>query len=412
MKVYVETYGCAANKNNSEIIISKALAGKNEVVSSEKDADIVVVNTCTVKHLTEQKIFSRLRKLKELGVDVIVTGCMVPVQNEELKTISEHFQLIGWNELDKFNRIFGIKNGQYAGFTYDKLTKIVQINYGCLGNCSFCIVKLVKGSVKSRSIEEIIEEIEDALKRGYKEIYLTSTDTAAYGFDIQKRLPDLIKEILDRFDGDYIIRIGMMNPMLLRFFYKKFIDLYTDERMYKFLHLPIQSGSEKVLMEMQRPGKVEEFYKMHEEFMKTTNNLGNFATDIIVGYPTETEEDFNKTIEVVKNLQPDMTHVSKFGPRKGTEASMLKKLPSQVVKERSKILSKIVKDIAKEKNKKWVGKSTKVLVKQIEGNKLVGRNKYYKPVIIENESSSKYIGKWVDVKITTYTHSHLIGRMI
>ena len=193
MKVYVETYGCAANRNNSEIIISKALSFGHDLVNNEREADLVVVNTCTVKHLTEQKIFSRLKYLKGLNKKVVVTGCMVPYQEEEIKSISDDFLLVGWNELDKFNAIFG--NGKTNVivrddlFSFSEITKIIQINTGCLGNCSYCATKLVKGNVISKPIDEIMDEVENAIKKGFKEIYLTSTDTAAYGWDIGTRLP-------------------------------------------------------------------------------------------------------------------------------------------------------------------------------------------------------------------------------
>ncbi len=412
MKVYIETYGCAANKNNSEIIIGKALGGRHEIVNEIDKADIIIINTCTVKHITEQKMFSRLKKLKEKGNKVIVTGCMVPYQSDEIERISKDFIQIPWNDLDRFDKIFHIKSSQARDFSFSPVTRIIQIGTGCLCNCAYCAVKLIKGNIRSRSIEDILHDVEKALLRGYKEIYLTSTDNAAYGFDINVRLPDLVNEILERFDGDYIIRIGMMNPLILKLFYKEFMELYRDARIYKFLHLPIQSGSEKVLKEMHRPGKMEDVYAMHDSFMRITKHMGNFATDIIVGYPTETEEDFNKTMEVLKHLKPDMTHVSKFGPRKGTVAAKMKKLPSQIVKERSRKLSSLVREIAKERNMRWINLETETLIKDVTQSGLIGRNRYYKPIVITNENSKRYLGKWVKVKIVSCTHAHLIGEII
>ncbi|NPA38404.1 MAG: tRNA (N(6)-L-threonylcarbamoyladenosine(37)-C(2))-methylthiotransferase [Candidatus Nanohaloarchaeota archaeon] len=409
MKVYVETYGCAANKNNSEIIITKALSAGHEIVSKEEDADLVVINTCTVKHLTEQKILHRIKTLKQKPL--IVTGCMVPIQAKKVKRINADADLIPWNELDAFEDIFG-KPKKKVYFSYDQLIKIVQINVGCVGNCSYCIVKKIKDQLISKSIDEIVKEVREGIKHGAKEIYLTSTDTAAYGFDMGSNLYELVASILDEVKGDYKIRIGMMNPMPFMRFYDKFMGLFRDDRLYKFLHLPVQSGSEKVLREMNRPTNLSKVMEIKKKFHEIVGEKGFLATDIIVGYPTENDFDFKQTISFLEEFMPDMTHVSKYGPRDFTEAKRLRPLPSDVIKERSVKLTQLTKQLALKRNAQWQNEITEVLVTQEDEDIAVGRNSYYKVVRIPRESKESLVGRRVKVKIVNYSSSSLEGEMI
>ncbi len=409
MKVYLENYGCAANKNNAEQIISLALSAGHKYVSKEEEADLIIINTCTVKHLTEQKILHRIKHLT--GKKVIVTGCMIPLQEKKVKKYNPDVLTIAWNKLEEFTHIFG-KPSRKVYFSYDALTKIIQINVGCVGNCSYCIVKKIKNQLISKEIEDIIKEIKEGLKYGAKEIYLTSTDTAAYGFDKGYDLAVLLQHILEEVKGEYRIRIGMMNPMPLIRFYKRFLPLFEDPRLYKFLHIPVQSGSEKVLKEMNRPTNLNEVLNIKQYFHKIVGNLGFIATDIIVGYPTETPQDFEKTKKFIYKLDPDMTHVSKYGPRDYTEAKKLKPLPSQIVKERSKELSNIVKTIGLKRNKKWVGKTTEVLVLHDNEYQASGKNEYYKVISFQKSPYERLEGKMVKLKIIDATPTHLIGEMI
>lgn len=409
MKVYVENYGCAANRNNAEQIISLALGAGHEYVSKETKADIIIINTCTVKHLTEQKILYRIKELK--GKNVVVTGCMIPLQEKKVRNIYPNIVTIAWNELEKFKDIFG-EPYRNIHFSFDNLTKIVQISVGCVGNCSYCIVKKIKNQLISKNIDEIIKEIKEGLKHGAKEIYLTSTDTAAYGFDKGTNLAYLLRYILEEVKGEYKIRIGMMNPVPFSRFYKDLIPLFKDPKLYKFLHIPVQSGSEKVLKEMNRPTDLNRVLEIKRAFHEVVGDLGFIATDIIVGYPTETSVDFEETKRFLQLLLPDMTHVSKYGPRDFTEAKKLKPLPSQVVKSRSRELSMLARKIALERNRKWIGRITEVLVLYDSGEIASGRNDYYKMISFKKNEYERIEGKVVKVRIKDASPSHLIGELM
>ena len=415
MKVYIETYGCSANINNSEIILAKALNAGHTKVETPEEADIIIINTCTVKHLTEQKIFHRISSLSSTfkNKKIIITGCMVPIQSKELLEINPKLELVEWNRLDKFDSIFSNKSKEKY-FCMEDAIGIVQINTGCLGSCTFCIVRLIKGRVKSREIKDIVEEVGYKVNNNKKEIWITSTDTAAYGYDISTSLYDLLNHIVKEVKGEYRLRVGMMNPMLLRNRFSNLLNAMDDEHIYKFLHLPIQSASKKVLDHMRRPGSKDEFVEMHDAFRNRFKE-SSFATDIIVGYPTEKDEDFEETLSFIKNVKPDMTHVSKYGPRKGTEAAKLRKIDSAIVKERSRLMSEEAKKAALYRNKQWYGWKGKVLITKIidqNGEKVaMGRNDAYKRIYIYGYIPDNALGKFLNVKIKGYTHSHLEGKI-
>ena len=224
------------------------------------------------------------------------------------------------------------------------LVEIVPINEGCLNTCSFCKTKQARGILFSYSIESIKEVVKSAVNRGVKEIYLTSQDTACYGFDIGTNLPELLKELIS-VKGNYKIRIGMMNPWHLRKIKKELFEVIKNRRIIKFLHIPVQSGSEKVLENMKRMHSVKEFEKIAEEFRKKFPRKkfpdSTIATDIIVGYPTEKEEDFEQTLKLIKKVKPEVLNISAFSSRPKTPASKLKQLSSEVIKERTRRLNKL-----------------------------------------------------------------------
>ena len=207
----------------------------------------------------------------------------------------------------------------------------------------YCEAKLAKGYIQSYPEKLIMYEIKHYLGRGIKKFNLSSTNNSDYGIDIGTNLPSLLKKIIS-IRGGFNMRIGMMNPAEVINFLDDLIEVYKNNKIQKFLHIPVQSGSDKVLGEMNRNYKVNDFINIVEKFRKNIPGI-TISTDIIVGYPSESEEDFKETIDLIKKIKPEVLNISKFGARPGTQAAKLKPLKSEIVKERSVILTRIFKEI-------------------------------------------------------------------
>ncbi|MEM3060776.1 MAG: tRNA (N(6)-L-threonylcarbamoyladenosine(37)-C(2))-methylthiotransferase, partial [Candidatus Bathyarchaeia archaeon] len=269
-----------------------------------------------------------------------------------------------------------------------------------------CCTRFARGRLFSYPKELIIEEIKDALEKGSMEIRLTAQDTGAYGIDLGYRLTDLINEILS-IDKEFRIRVGMMSPVYALSIFQELIELYKDSKVYKFIHLPVQSGSDRVLKEMKRNYTVEEFKELVKAFRESVPKI-SIATDIIVGFPTESEKDFEETLKLLNETKPDIVNVSKFMPRPNTEASSMKQLDPKIVKHRSKLLSALVAQTSLENNKKLVGLEFEAYITKEKGSDgaFLGRIENYKPVILRGKD---LLGKKVKVRIAQASSRYLIG---
>jgi len=354
--IYFETYGCTANKNNTEIMKGLVRQTGLELTNNPDIADLLVINTCIVKEPTEKKIERRILDLRKEYKDkpIIIAGCMPEVRTNSRILQQKNLYLLGTHHIKDITKLIRkIFQGKYREEEFlkkrneiklclpkiPKIKKIgiTQISEGCLGNCSFCIVRLAKHSLFSYPQEKIIENIKQDIKEGAKEIWITSQDNASYGLDEGKRkLPELLKKVLE-LKGNFKVRLGMMNPSNVLPILPELLKIYKHKKMKKFLHLPLQSGSNKILKKMNRKYKVSDFIKIVEKFRTEIPDLV-FWTDIIVGFPGETDEDFKKTLEIIKKIKPNFINISRFWRRKGTEAAKLKQLPVEVVKNRVKRL--------------------------------------------------------------------------
>lgn len=408
MNAYIETYGCSLNKADSESI--KSLLLKNDFCfTSLQKADYVILNACAVKEQTENRMIKRIKELlkeKNPNSKLIVFGCLAKINPERVREISSTIALIppDLKELTEFLGIKFRKDVSLIEASFNEFTSIIQICRGCLSNCSFCAVRIARGKLKSRTVKELKQSFIQAVKES-KEVWLTAQDTAQYGKDVGESLPFLLKELL-KAEGDYRIRIGMMNPHYLNAFLHEFIPLFKDKRIYKFLHIPLQSGSNKILKLMNRKYSVEEYLALIKELRKEIPEL-SISTDIIVGFPSETESDFNKTIKAVKEINPDVLNISRYGERPFTQALKLKnKLHGREKKKRSRILSSLHKELALEKNKKLIGRTEEILVTE-KGPKggFIGRSISYKPVAIKENR----LGEFIKVRITSASPFFLEG---
>jgi len=422
--IYIQTYGCASNQSESEIIAGLLQKAGYDIVKNIDNADLIIVNTCWVKQVSEQRLMFYLKDIQNRYLDkkIIVAGCAPEAAYKEIVDTTPDASLVGTHHVTKITqavqKTLEGKRVEFLGESKEiklclprirrnPIIDIVEIAQGCTGNCSYCATRLAKGKIFSFPKEKIIEEISLSVKNGCKEIWVTTQDTACYGFDEDGiRLPELLKEIT-KIPGKFFVRVGMMNPNNVLPMISDLITAYKNKKIYKFLHLPVQSGDNEILEKMNRIYKVEDFEEIVKAFKE--NFRLQLWTDVIVGYPGETKEQFERTLELIKRVKPDWVNVSKFGSRPNTEAAKLKPLPSDIVKERSRIASEIVREISLEKNKEWMDWKGTVLVSE-RGKKpgqWKGRNFAYKPILIE--SRENLFGRFVDVKVIDIASSHLMG---
>lgn len=424
MKIYLETHGCTFNQADGEIMAS-ILEERHEIVDSIEEADIIILNTCYVKLPTEQKMITKIDKIKTQYPDkkLIVGGCMVEVDPIRLNKFAGDACWIGPHKLDKINEVvdkaingevvheYGKTSIIKAGTknkSFDSLTHILQICEGCNGACTFCCTKIARGFLISYPIDIIVDEAREAINRGCKELQVTAQDSACYGQDSGESFADLLNAIAS-IDGDFRIRVGMMHPKSLKGQLDEVISAFkNNEKIYNFVHIPVQTGSPKVLQEMNRLHSLDEYKHMINKFREEIPDL-SLATDIIIGYPTETDEDFQQTLDLLYDIKPDIIHISKYMHRPGAKSSSLKEIDHKIMKERSHKINQVKTDVMLENNKRYEGTEQIVLITG-EGSSggFVGYTNSYKNVIVENVD----IGSFVNVKIIEGKRTYLQAEKI
>ena len=421
LKYYLETYGCSLNTADSDIIVGRLEAIEGQRVKDISDAELILLNTCGVKEPTEDKIVHRLKELAKGDTPIVVTGCLPKISLDRVeKAIPGYAALLGPQSVETLASIVprildgerGIRHIE-SDDTYklkwlagppDSVICTVPICEGCLGSCAYCAVKFARGKVKSYSIEDIHQKIERCVHLGYREIRLTSQDAAVYGSDTGETLADLMKS-LGSIEGPHKFRLGMFNPNIVMSSINDLIESMDNEHFFKFFHVPLQSGSDRLLKTMKRRYIVSEWESVIQRVRKRFTNA-TIATDIIVGFPGETDSDFEQTLELIRRVKPSVINISKYGDRPNTLASRSKeKVETSVKKERSRTLTKLVDEILVESNEAWVGRSGPVIITD-KGSKggMLGRNESYKTVIIHDALSP---GTIVDVEITSAERTHL-----
>ncbi len=389
-KIFIETFGCSANYNNSEIITGLLVKKGHQIVKQPEKSDVIIINTCTVKLPTENRVKKKIREFLKLKKRLVVAGCMPEVQKDLIKEIAPNASLVGIyhvkNIAEVVEKILANKIVEKIGkkneiklnlpeLRKNSIIQIVQISEGCNGICTYCIVRLAKGKLFSYPEDEIVKQIRSGMREGCKEIWLTSQDTAAYGQDINTNLVSLLKKIID---GDFKVRIGMMDPDNLIPILDDLIILMKSEKIFKFLHIPVQSGNDEILKKMKRPYTINEFKKIIKKLRKEIPEI-TISTDIICGFPSETEEQFNDSVKLIKEIKPDVLNISRFWPRPGTKALLMKnQVHGRITKKRSQILTREFNKICTGKNKKWLNWEGEVLVDEIgQKGSFIGRNYCY-----------------------------------
>ncbi len=416
MNIYLEVFGCTANKSDASLIKGILKENNYKIVDNISDADTLVILTCTVIGTTEQRMLSRLKTFKSTGKHIIVAGCMASVQSDLVRTILPDAKLL---PPQYSHHISEIIKGKKVEFTeenkikflkhYENVIAPISIAEGCMFSCSYCITSLARGKLRSYPSNEISQDIYNAIKQGCKEIQLTSQDTSSYGLDCNINLGDLLKDI-SKIKGEFRVRIGMMNPYTCNMNLDSIIKGYKDPRIYKFLHLPAQSGDNEILKKMNRKYSIDEFLTIIKKFRKKYPEI-TISTDIIVGFPTETDEQFKNTIELIKSVKPDITNITRYSARPYTKAKSMKgRIKTEIVKKRSKKLTELCNKISKHNNIKHIGKNYNILIyEEGKNNTYVGRAENYKPVVI---SKNVKIGDIIPVEIIKIASTYLVGSII
>lgn len=393
---YLETFGCTANVGDE--MKMRAILRKNghEIVES-READIVIVNTCTVTKRTELNVIKRLKELKEQGKEVIVAGCMAAAQPELVKSIlGDDVKMITPGD---------ICNGEQA-LDFDGVIAVIPIAMGCVGTCSYCIVKQARGELRSYEPETICEAVKSAVERGAREIRITSQDCSAYGWDsFGIKLPELL-ELVTSVKGDFRIRVGMLNPFTVIRILDELLEAFDCEKIFKFFHVPVQSGSDKVLGDMSRNYKAADFIEIVKSIRKRFE-YSTICTDFIIGFPTETEEDFFSSLNLLEAVKPEKVNITRFSPRPATEASELKDLLEREKKRRSRIFSAVYHRLVFAKNKELKGKKLPVLVTE-KGKKggVIARDTSYRTIVIKNDLP---LGATCKVRVQDAKSTYLVG---
>ena len=418
-KIFVEAYGCSASFADSEMISGLIVNGGHTLATDSSESDLNLIVTCSVKDTTANKMMHRIKSLK--AKPLIVAGCLPKAEQSNVEKFTENASLLGPNSLGKTLDVINstLSGKKQIALEDSDLSKvglpkvrlnsavgIVEIASGCMSECTFCQTKLAKGDLSSYRLGDIVRQVQTEIKEGCKEVWLTSTDNGCYGFDIGTDLPTLVNAVSE-IPEDFMVRVGMMNPMYMSRIKQELIESYDNEKVFKFLHIPVQSGSNKVLNDMKRGHTSETF---REIVKKTKGRFENFtiSTDIIVGFPSETEEDFQKTLSLLDETKPDVVNLSKYSARPGTDAAELKQIDAAEIKRRSKIIFEQINKISLESNKKWIGWKGKVLFDENTEEGIKGRNYAYKPIAINEEVK---IGDSHIVEITDATRKRLIGKI-
>ncbi|MCY6483903.1 tRNA (N6-isopentenyl adenosine(37)-C2)-methylthiotransferase MiaB [Clostridium aestuarii] len=434
---YLQTYGCQMNEEDSEKI-SGLLKGIGYSVTDKKDeADVIIFNTCCVRENAEQKVYGNLGALKALKREkpeliIVVCGCMVQQEGMAEKIIKKYPQVDiitgSYNSYKLPEYIERVKKGGNSIIEiWDKEGKIVEdlpidrksdikgfvtIMYGCNNFCSYCIVPYVRGRERSRKSENIINEIKELVSKGYKEITLLGQNVNSYGkgLDEEINFAGLLRKV-NEIEGVERIRFMTSHPKDLS---QELIDTIAScDKICEHVHLPVQSGSSKVLKKMNRVYDKEHYLDIVRRVKEAIPNV-TITTDIIVGFPGETEEDFEETLDLVKKVEYDSAFTFLYSIRTGTPAAEHKEQVAEDVKhKRFNRLVAVVNEIVARKNKEYDGKVVEVLVEGPSKNdetKLMGRTRTNKLVNFEGDFDN--IGKIVDVKITKAQSFSLTGKIV
>ena len=396
-----KTLGCRLNQYETDALASTFQNNNFKLVDFESEADVYVINSCTVTHQSDHKSRNFISQANRRNKDsvLVVTGCMANNAKEELESRDEINYVL---ENDNKSALFSLVDSHFKGelkhpsqldkdlFAYGATEKgfhtrsMIKIQDGCDNFCTFCIIPSVRGRAKSRPFQAILDNVKDVIDQGAKEVVITGVNIGRYEFENYK-FDDLIEAILN-LDGDFRLRISSLEP---DGFGDKFLSLLSHPKMTPHLHLCLQSGSDEVLLKMRRMYTTKTFKNTVEKVRSIRPDF-NFTTDIIIGFPGESEADFTESCDMIKNLEFGHVHAFKYSIRKGTRAErMHDQIPEKMKTERSEVLRGIAEDSKLNYRSQFIGKIQRVLVENINGNIAKGYGEHYVPVQFQGENLKK-----------------------
>ncbi|WP_457556436.1 tRNA (N(6)-L-threonylcarbamoyladenosine(37)-C(2))-methylthiotransferase [Candidatus Harpocratesius sp.] len=421
---FIKTFGCTFNFGDSMKIETLLRKQKYNKVNDIQSSDIIIINTCAVKHATETKILHYIFDIRKQYPDkrMIVTGCLPQIgkkMHQKIKSQIHHDDLIlkpteihniilSMGESLKSDEILYKPEIIPAPFKNGNIG-IIQISEGCNNSCTYCCTTIARGKLISFNPKMILNQIKSLYLEGINNFFLTSQDLGNYNYS-GYTLVDLLTDISD-IQGNFQIRLGMLNPDYLIGKIDQFLKIFHDKRFYRFIHIPIQSGSNHILQLMRRNYKIEEIEQIIKKFKKFDSNF-TFSTDIIVGFPSETITDFQESVNFINQWKPFVLNISKYSARPNTIAKKMKQLPSQEIKRRSKFLDEIYRQYSHILRMNWIGWKGKVFVSDSNDIRSINkgfltRNLYNIPIFIE----SGRIGTVSQVKIVKIKGNKIIGKI-
>lgn len=397
-KVAFCSLGCKVNQYETNAMAQKFIEHGYEVVEFEEYADVYIVNTCTVTNVADRKSRQMLRRAKEINKDatLVACGCYAQVAKEELKKIPEIDLIIGNNEKNDIIQIvenhiaqkgaedlvsdvmYKLDYVELGTTTYTEKTRaVIKVQDGCDRFCSYCLIPYARGHIRSRKIENVIEEIKKVVEEGINEVVITGIHIASYGRDFKGEnigLIDLLEEI-NKIQGLHRIRLGSIEPTIIT---DEFVERLSKlDKICDHFHLSLQSGCTETLKRMNRRYTTEEFKAVTKRLRAKFPNAA-LTTDIIVGFPGETDEEFNTTYEFLKEIAFYKMHIFKYSQRKGTKAAVMpNQVDGKIKEERSKKLIELSNENEYKYNKKYIGKQVEVLFEEREGEYLKGHTTNY-----------------------------------
>lgn len=401
MKIYFESYGCTLNKSESGLYVNKLLQEGGVLVKSPEEADLSVIGTCVVIRHTENRMLNRIQELSSKS-KVRVMGCLPPVSAGTLD--NENIETLKPLEIRSF----------YSG-TLDGVEIVepsifdgIPINQGCTGSCNFCISRVARGKLLSRKPEKIIDQVKMQISRGIGEVRISSLDTAAYGKDIGVRLPSLVDGICS-LTGKFRLRVGMMEPKNTQEILPELLDSYSSKRVFKFLHLPVQSGDNRILNSMNREYESETYFEIVDHFRRRYPD-STLSTDIISGYPGDDEESFENTFKLIERTEPEIINITRFSPRPYTRDFEKKTPESNLVKRWTSEYTKLHRELTNTRFDSLIGRIENVFTtERVKEGTTLARDSAYRPVVLP-----LYLPLFseFEVEIVEHSDNYLVGKLI
>ena len=409
---HIETYGCSSNRGESREIERALRDGGHRPAAGPETADVAILNTCTVVEKTEQNMLRRAETLAEETTELVITGCMALAQGEAFREAGIDAEILHWDEVPEH-----VLNGECPTVTpdaepvLDGVVGLLPIARGCMSNCSYCITKFATGRVDSPSVETNVEKARALVHAGAKEIRVTGQDTGVYGWDTgERKLPELLDRIC-AIEGDFRVRLGMANPGGIHGIHDELAGVFArNEKLYNFIHAPVQSGSDTVLADMRRQHRVAKFREVVAALDERLDHW-TLSTDFIVGFPTETDADHERSMDLLREVRPEKINVTRFSKRPGTDAADMKGLGGTIKKERSKAMTELKMDVVGEAYEAMVGETFDVLVVEPgTGDSVKCRDGAYRQIIVQHASDHGVaVGDFLTVTVTGHNTVYAFG---